>query len=561
MKLWWVMTTGKFRAGLVAVGCIMAAGTSGAATYYVSPAGDDRHSGLSPETAWRTPERANNFTLTPGNRLLFEGGKTFQGPVKLDKADGGSPESPVVIGTYNLEMGRATILGGLGRGIDVHNTTGLRITDLKIVGDGAKENLLSGISLLSTCDDGSSHVEIDRVEVTGFGRHGISIGAWQTESGYQHVRITNSSTHNNRRTGVYTWGPWGAGIYAHRQIYIGDTEAYKMKGGSGFTFSSVDGGIIERCIAHNNGEEHSGGAGIWAWDSNDILFQYNESYENRTIGVDGDGFDFDGGVTNSIMQYNYSHDNDAAGYLLAQYRYAPQAMDNIIIRYNISENDCRKKSYGAIHVWNGDTQDRIQNVHIYQNTVYLTPQPRKKQNPISQKLRSVMQSIGLAEPMFEPSAIAVISPTASVSVYNNIFVTTDGGRLVKVVEGQGHIRFKNNAYWTSNGPFRVRWMGENYKTLSAWLKGAGDQERIGSRVLAIHEDPRLVAPGTGGTLGNVDLLTTLEGYKLQSDSPLVGRGIEIMETFGVDPGTKGFFGKEFSTDTPPTVGAHMLQGS
>lgn len=84
-------------------------------------------------------------------------------------------------------------------------------------------------------------------------------------------------------------------------------------------------------------------AGIWAWDSNNILLQFNESYANRTIGVDGDGFDFDGGVTNSVMQYNYSHDNDAAGFLLAQYAFAPQAMKNIVIRYNISENDCRRK--------------------------------------------------------------------------------------------------------------------------------------------------------------------------------------------------------------------------
>ena len=555
------MVMGKFMAGMASVCCVAALCSARAAVYHISPDGDDLQSGLSPESAWQTVGRVNAAMFAPGDQILFEGGKIFPGPVKFDKADGGSPENPVLVSSYNLELGRAIILGGEGRGIDVYNTTGLHITDLKVVGDGAKENLLSGISLLSTTEGGASHVEIERVEVSGFGRHGISIGAWKTVAGYRNVRISNCSTHNNWRTGVFTWGPWGAGIYAHRKIYIGDTEAYKMKGGSGLTFSSVDGGIIERCIVHNNGEEYSGGAGIWAWDSNDILFQYNESYENRTTGVDGDGFDFDGGVTNSIMQYNYSHDNDAAGYLLAQYKYAPQAMNNIIIRYNISENDCRKKAYGAIHVWNGDEGDRIQNIHIYQNTVYLTPQPKTQRSLISRKLRAVMQAVGLVQAPFEPSAIAVISPTTSVSVYNNIFYTTKGGRLVKVVEGQDRILFKNNAYWADNGPFNVRWMGEEYKTLAAWLKGAKDQERNGARILAINENPKLIAPGTGGTLGRAELLTTLEGYKLQSDSPLVGRGLDILQTFGVDPGSKGFFGKAIPTDLPPAIGAHLLQGS
>ncbi len=56
----------------------------------------------------------------------------------------------------------------------------------------------------------------------------------------------------------------------------------------------------------------------------------------------GAGFDFDGGCTNSTLQYNYSHDNYGAGYLLAQFDNAP-LMKNITIRYNISENDGRKK--------------------------------------------------------------------------------------------------------------------------------------------------------------------------------------------------------------------------
>ena len=58
----------------------------------------------------------------------------------------------------------------------------------------------------------------------------------------------------------------------------------------------------------------------------------------------------DGGVRNSIVQYNYSHDNDGAGYLLAQFE-GGRAFYNNVIRYNVSENDGQKNSYGGIHLW------------------------------------------------------------------------------------------------------------------------------------------------------------------------------------------------------------------
>src|SRR5207249_2350979 len=67
----------------------------------------------------------------------------------------------------------------------------------------------------------------------------------------------------------------------------------------------------------------------------------------------------------SVMQYNYSHDNDGAGFLMA----TPYAANhgNNIVRYNISQNDCRKLNYGALHIWGKTTNDEWHN-----NTVYLT---------------------------------------------------------------------------------------------------------------------------------------------------------------------------------------------
>lgn len=525
------------------------------AVYYVSPEGDDAASGRSRRAAWRTIERVNAQDFDAGDSILFQGGRNFEGTLRFIESDSGHSAKPVRVGAYDFrKAGRPVLRPGDGRGIDLYNVSWFRISDLVIEGSGPKKNTEDGILLLSSGDSRAVHIEIEDVEVSGFGDAGVSIGVWETAAGFDEVRITRSSFHDNRKAGVHTWGKWGKGIYSHRKVLIADSIAYNMKGGSGFILSSVDGGIVERCIAHTNGEEVSGAAGIWAWDSNDILFQYNESYGNRTTRVDGDGFDFDGGVTNSVMQYNYSHDNDAAGFLLAQYAFAPQAMQNIVIRYNISENDCRKRDYGAIHIWKAREEDEIRDIRIYQNTVYLSGEGVREGELSRHEKPDAAAATGWVQ---GGSAIAIVSATCSVAIKNNLFYTTGGRALVSVVPGQEDIFFCSNAYWSGDDPFLIQWMGSFYASLGEWLDAEPVQERMGAEILAIHADPMLVAPGAGGTIGSPDLLSGLKAYRLRPNSPLQGRGLDLAGSFGIDPGQKGFYGDPITRESQPAIGANI----
>jgi hypothetical protein len=542
---------GKWFVCLLAVPLWPASG----AIYYVSADGDDAASGRSKKAAWRTVERVNAADFKAGDSILFEGGMIFEGSLRFDEKDSGRSGKPVKVGAFGSERaGRPVLRAGDGRGIDLYNVSWFQVADLVIEGSGPKTNTEDGILLLSSRDEGGRNITIENVEISGFGDAGVSIGVWETERGFENVRITRSAFHDNRKAGVHTWGKWGRGIYSHRKILIADSIAYNMKGGSGLILSSVDGGVIERCVAHTNGEEVSGAAGIWAWDSNDILFQYNESYGNRTTRVDGDGFDFDGGVTNSVMQYNYSHDNDAAGFLLAQYAFAPQAMENIVIRYNISENDCRKRDYGAIHIWKGREEDEIRNVQIYQNTVYLSGGDVREPEMPEHEEQEVAAATGWVR---GGSAIAIISTTESVSIKNNLFYTTGGRALVSVVPGQENLFFCSNAYWSGGDPFLVQWKGGLYASLGEWLEAAPLQERIDSKILAIHADPMLVAPGAGGTVGSPELLRGMNAYRLQPNSPLQGRGVDLAGSFGIDPGAQGFYGDPITKESPPSIGANI----
>ena len=55
-----------------------------AVTYYVSPAGDDRAAGTSPDAPLRTLAAASRLDLGPGDRVLLQGGATHAGPLRLD---------------------------------------------------------------------------------------------------------------------------------------------------------------------------------------------------------------------------------------------------------------------------------------------------------------------------------------------------------------------------------------------------------------------------------------------------------------------------------------------
>src|SRR5690554_6768499 len=112
-------------------------------TYYISPSGSDTNGGNSPDDAWKTINKINNFDFLPGSKILFEGGKTFNGTVSLDKDDANDGVNPVLISSYG--SGKATIYAGNSFGFNIYNTAGIKIENLIIEGSGMNINRESGI--------------------------------------------------------------------------------------------------------------------------------------------------------------------------------------------------------------------------------------------------------------------------------------------------------------------------------------------------------------------------------------------------------------------------------
>ena len=526
---------------LVCASVLGVAVTAGAADFHISAAGNDANPGTA-SAPWRTLARASSAILRPGDRVLLKGGETFTGTLALDASDSGTLAAPITIASYG--SGRATIRTASGSGISVYNTSGISISNLALTGTATAA---SGISFYTDLPGGVRlpFVRIDGVDVSGFGRDGIEIGAWNGASGFSDVRVTNSAVHGNARTGLFTYAQLPN---AHQQVYVGHVRAYDNPGipgassntGSGIVLASVDGGTIERSVAHDNGRLSTtvgGPVGIWTYDSTRVVIQYNESFRNRTASTaDGGGFDLDQNVSRSIVQYNYSHDNDGAGYLLAQSA-AGDAHHGNIVRFNISQNDGRANSYAGIEIWG-----RVLSAEIYNNTVYVSPAASGS-----------------------PSAVRIWNAGATdrfvsnVHLRNNILVTA-GAPVVEVaaaaLAGARDLRFEGNAYFAGGAAPRFLWNGATYSSLSAWR--VTGQETLRGQPSGTSLDPHLTAAGSGATFGDADALAGLDAYRLRDGSPMADAGLDLRTLFGIDPGAADFFGGALGQRTGFDIGAHEL---
>ena len=513
-------------------------------TYYVDPSAVGGNTGLSPTDAWTSVASVNSTSFRAGDAILLKSGATISGGLNFGSDDAGTAAAPISVSTFvpatgqqSLSAAAATVAAGNAAGIYALNSGGFDITNLDITGSGQVANSFSGIQFNNSLAGNVQlpHIHIDDVEVWGFGKYGITIGGSNGKSGFSDVGITNSNIHNNIVGGIETHGVFSssATAYANSGVYVGHDVVHDNPGyagssthvGDGIVLSDVNGGTIERCESFNNGtlNTHNGGpVGIWAWDANAITIQNNESHHNHTNSTaDGGGFDLDGGCTNCIVQYNYSHDNDGPGYGLFQFSGA-RAWSGNVIRYNISENDGRKNSYAAIQLWNGGSG--IANADIYSNTIYVAPAASGT-----------------------PLGIFVQTAVSNVHVRNNVF-QTDGGLPILDIEGkQTSLNFQGNDYWPSAYPLSVTISNKTYSSVTAWRSATG-QEMLNGQATGYSVNPLLNSPGGGSTIGNADLLeTNLGSYRLQPTSPLIDAGLNLWSLFVIAPGPRDFYGDPLPT--------------
>lgn len=532
-------------------GLLSASAPALAANYYVDPAGSDRAAGTAPGAAWKTLARLARQALKPGDRVVLTSGASFTGPLTLGPSSSGTRANPVVITTSGAA--RATI-AATRDGIAATDNAGYVITNLRVLALNPTSNQGIGVHFHSTVAAPGRYdgVSLRDIEVAGFLNGGVIFEA-DDFHGYQNVSLTNVSAHDDGDIGIkfagrYVQANEGDLPYSHANVRVTNSTTYRnrvnpatgVNTGSGILLGQVSGGVVEYCTAYANGgrgvNSNGGPIGIWTYDSTHITIQHNKAWDNRTSNAnDGGGFDLDGGVSNSIIQYNYSHGNDGAGYLLTQFATARPFRDNLV-RWNVSENDGRNNGYASFLSF-ADAGTAIETTIFANNTAYM------------------------GQAMQPTSGVRFFDGAGTykgVAFRNNILVVQRGVALLEMPVTAG-IAFQGNLYWTYGGPITFRWGGKTYTSFADWRAATG-QERVGGADVGLFADPLLSAPGQGGTIGDPRRFDRLNAYTLQRGSSAARAGLDLVKSFGEEVGPTDFYGRPVNSVSLP-IGAATREPS
>ncbi len=321
-----------------------------ARVYHVNQSNSKSLADGSLEHPFRTLDALQSVCLQPGDSIVLSSNQVLKGTIHLAGMKAMS-DRPVVV-TSDGER-KAEIYSEEASAIILDDCAHIHINNVVVRGKGRKDgNKGSGIEI-----NDSRYIKIDSVEASGYLMNGIGV------IGGGDIRITHAYVHDNGYNGIEVTSRQND--KSVHNIYIGYCVAENNPGcpiildnhsGSGILVGHATNALVEYCEAMENGWDMprpgNGPVGIWGYECDRLTIQYCYSHDNRTSsdGLDGGGFDFDGGITNSLMQYNLSMNNEGAGYGLFQYAGATE-WNNNVIRYNISMNDGIKNSHAGIYVW------------------------------------------------------------------------------------------------------------------------------------------------------------------------------------------------------------------
>jgi hypothetical protein len=520
--------------------CGLGANSAFATDWFVRCNGDDSAPGTNRSAAWRTIERVNRARLHPGDRVLFEAGQTFTGNLRLTAKDAGTPKARVIIGSFG--PGRATIFAGTGTGVAVENAGGITIQNLVVMGEGITNNTGYGV----LCDNAQTnatmleHLSIRNVKVSGFGKHGILVSG--APAGFRHVRISDCTMRDNLLGGMEVAGrlPWDSTNYAHADVQVtqcrafdntGDPNYHKNHSGSGIVLYEVDGGVIDRCVAWNNGGLNGSGGGgpvgLWTCASRRVVIQHCESFSNKTKGADGGGFDIDGGSEDCLLQYNYSHDNDGPGLMVYTYAYASHTDRGNVVRFNLSQNDSRRsRTYAGLWVRN-DGKGMI-GLEVYNNTVLVGS--------------------------WTDQAAGIRGEGVEASFRNNIFLAEGGPVPLRVESPHTKLRFEDNLYWRDGDRVQIEWGQNAYTSLEEWRKETGE-ESLDGKPLGLFENPGLAVYKAGMRSTRSISASSFRTFRPLPSSPAKKAGLNLRSRFGFEGAFQDFLGRQLPANGPWPLGA------
>lgn len=515
-------------------------------TYYVDNVnGNDTNDGQSPATAWKNISKVNSVTFTPGNQILFIRGGSWTN--QLHPSGSGTSSSPIVIGSYGTASTAPLIKGaGTANGtVYLNNQEYWEINDLEITNYLASEE--GGISLSAwEADNTSAYADVTLpakeintnslkygVYITASNRgathhiylknlhvHGVNGRIDETESTknnggiffhisgsttatwFDDLLVDNCSIHDVDRTGILFDSDWDGnrtltsnGGWQPALNVIVRNCTFNQTGGNALIVRDASGPLMEHNLFDHCAIKGSGNAGF-NFNTDNAKWQYNECrYTKANIGDnDAGGLDADYKTKNTIIQYNFLHQNDFGILVTGGNGYFN---DGTQFKYNIIEKDGTQAQAGTdkgkfVFKISGSAT----NTMIYNNTVDI--------GPSQTDTKIVLHwTWGSGTP-------------ANTTYYNNIIDNSGTGSFYDLNGSTGNV-FDYNAFYKNT---------------------AGSQP---SQTHNISGDVKFVNPGSGDP----------NGYWLKTGSVAYNAGKVISGSGGKD-----YFGNPVSATNPSNVGAY-----
>jgi hypothetical protein len=495
-------------------------GSAAVATdYYVDGSkGNDAGSGRSADAAWRTLGALNRIVFKPGDRILLAAGSRYTG--QLAPGGSGDKNAPITLDVYGgSQKARIDGQGQVEAPLFLRNVEYWKVANLELTNEdpaGGKrrygvliqaENCgtVHGIHLtdLFIHDVRGSLKKNDREE--GFG---ILWENWgdKTQSRFDGLLIENCRLLRCDRSGIGGWSGHQdrrPGFWFPSLNVVIRKNVLEDIGGDCIKPEGCDGALVEHNrVDRGRQRAKDAAAGIWPWASDNTIIQYNDVSGIKGT-LDGQAFDSDDNCSNTLFQYNYSHDNDGGFILICSVGKQTEGgqvtyigLEDTTVRYNISQNDGGggtapyERRPRIIHI-----AGPMRNTRIYNNAFFI-------RKDISTYFIHNTAYEGWAEDVY---------------VMNNIIIAQ--GELKYDLGRNSRFEFMKNVFF-------------------------GNHVNPPADAGAVTVDPMLLAAGTGG-IG----LDTLKGYQLKAGSPCIGAAIPIPGNGGKD-----FWGNPVRPDGPACIG-------
>ena len=313
--------------------------------YYMDATdGNDLNNGLSKATAWKTINKVNKSSFSPGDYILFKRGDTWR--EKLYNFSSGTPGNPITFDAYGsgndpVILGSSEVIGVSSdwtyEGDNVWNRS--LITECKIVVFDETHRGVEDSTPDSQHEWAWSNNELIVYATENPAYYYSSIEAGQRNNCVyvntpDYIKIENIVTKFSNNNGIAIENTEGSVVYSC-------FSSYNASNGI-FTYNAND-TVIDSCIVHDNGtsflnhgiymnmEDSQGGytsggtvqnctsysnsgSGIKVREGSNVTFRYNLAYRNGAPGdVGGSGILIDWSASNCNVYYNISHSNYGSG--------------------------------------------------------------------------------------------------------------------------------------------------------------------------------------------------------------------------------------------------------